>query len=278
MLKEKRTITTITNTVRRCDDKVPLTKTWESLNQRYGVGSVIGARLHLSEHDHRTLRNLLQQNMTFDPLTQTAKDLQDDRIGLGSKFRNEKVSGNSVEADMVLIGAGACGLILPSGSYTLPTCAALSIPARELHGLKRVVLIENLPVMYALNRYRWPDDLAGVPMLFRGSPQYNAKAVSLALEGVESVICFPDYDPQGLMNSLTQRRGIAVILPTNWTIGRIVSDKRDKPVDFENQQAAREWLSTRQFPPVKRMLEERLAISQESMAGESLEMYTLPDP
>ncbi len=272
-----RTLETITNALRRCDATVPLTKTWETLNQLFGVGtpSSTRTRLALSERDHETLRRLTQRHMTFDPLTQTTDDLKGDRMKLAGTTRNEKVSGQAVSAGIVMVGSATGVLHLASGTYRLPPGATLNVPTAELHGCTRVVLIENLPVMYNLVRYRWPDGVADLPMLFRGSPQHTPAAVTKALAGVTEVICFPDYDPQGLMNSLTQKFATALILPSPQTIDRIVDRQLDKPDDFTRQQGARDWLSTRQYPPVKRLLEQRLAISQESMAGSELVVYPM---
>ncbi|OWG36858.1 hypothetical protein CAQ69_18730 [Stutzerimonas stutzeri] len=272
-----RTIETITNALRRCDRKVNLTKTWYCLHQSYGIGtpSSSGASLKLSEQDHSTLRALIQRHTSFDPLKQTTAELKGDRMELALKTRNEKLSSQTVSAGIVMVGSPTHALTLASGTYQLPPGSTLNVPAEELHGTHRVVLIENLPVMYHLARYRWPQDIVEIPMLFRGSPQFTPAAVTKALAGVHEVVCFADYDPQGLMNCLTQRRACAMVLPTDEAILRITSTGLDKPADFANQQAAREWLNTLQLPPVQRMLAQKLAISQESMAGSELILYQL---
>lgn len=276
MITDKRSITTITNAVRRRSDKVQLNATWAQLNQNYGIGTQIGSgTLQLTESDHRTLRAMLKRDMTFDPLLQGTSDLNGDRLELAAKTRNEKVSRATIADQIVMVAALSGELTLASGAYRHPAGGTLSVPANELQGLNRVLLVENLHVMFSLHRYQWPEEVRHLPMLFRGSPQLTPAAVMKALNGVSEVVCFPDYDPQGLMNTFTLKAS-AIVLPTSETIERIVDARLDKPADFAKQVAARNWLRKLQNGPVETLLSRELAISQESMAGMQLEVLRLP--
>ncbi|HFI2215130.1 TPA: hypothetical protein ACGPO2_001601 [Pseudomonas aeruginosa] len=275
MLTDKRSVTTVTNAVRRHSDKVQLNATWTRLNMDYGIGTRIGSALQLTEADHQTLRAMLQRAMAFDPLLHGASVLSGDRIELASRTRNEKVSRTKIADRIVMVASLSGELTLASGSFRHPIGGTLSVPAKEMHGLDRVLLIENLHVMFALHQYLWPDEVRHLPMLFRGSPQITPAAVKNALSGVSEVVCFPDYDPQGWMNTLTLKAR-TIVLPTSSTIARVVADRLDKPMDFAKQHEAQNWLRALQIEPVEAFLRREVAISQETMAGMALELFELP--
>lgn len=274
MLNDRRSIGTVTAALRNNSDKVRLNATWHRIHHHYGIGTVIGANaLHLSETDHRTLLALLQKDVNLNALQQNSDTLKGDRMALAEQTKNEKLSRLAVAADIVMVASLSGELALSSGNYCHPAGAALLVPAENLHGLAQLVLVENLSVMYNLQRYLWPQSVRNLPMLFRGSPQHSPAAVTIALTQVPAVICFPDYDPQGLMNSLTQHHARAVIIPTATTVNSLVKAGLNKPADWARQQSARDWLRSRQLAlPLRRMLDHELALSQESMAGRELEI------
>lgn len=276
MLTDKRSINTVVIALRRDSGKVQMNSTWLRLHRDYCIGVRLGSTaLRLTEEDHRTLRAMLMRDMTFDPLLHGLEVFEGDRLDLAGRVRNEKL-GRATVADQIVMVASLSGeLPLASGTYKHPVGGTMSVPAAELHGLKRVLLVENLHVMFALQRYRWPEEVRDLPMLFRGSPQITPAAVTIALSRIEQVVSFPDFDPQGWMNTLTTD-SCAIVLPSAETIESIVKTRLDKPADFAEQSSARIWLSNCLLEPVRMMLRRELAISQESMAGMSLEMADLP--
>lgn len=275
MLINKRSIHTVTAALRRNSSKVSLNSTWIRLNEDYGIGTLIGtSTLRLSEADHGTLRAMLKRDMTFDPLVDSAAALEGDRMELAHKVRDEKVSRKTVADHIVMVAALSGEMTLASGTYRHPVGGTLSVPADELHGIKQVLLIENLHVMFALQRYQWPEEVKHLPMLFRGSPQITPKAVKSALSGIEQLISFPDFDPQGWMNTLTAKAH-AIIIPSAEAVKRIVDAKLDKPRDFDKQLNARIWLGKHEVEQVRAMLRDELAISQESMAEMPLDLLAL---
>lgn len=276
MLTDKRQLTTVINAIRRHQLKVTLTETWRQVHQNYGVGTKHGtSALLLTEADHRTLRALVMRDMTLDPLLHSSASLEGDRLQLAAISRNEKVGGRPVADGLVMLAHPTGSVRLPSGVYQHPRGGTLNVQATDLQGLERVILVENLSVMLAAHRYPFPAEIQDVPMLFRGDRQWSPKAVSAARERVAEVVAFPDFDPQGLMNTLTAGAA-AVVVPTAATITQIVDARLNKPADFEKQGAAVEWLGKVGGQPIASdMLNRRLAISQESMAGQALEVVML---
>ncbi len=275
MLTNKRHLTAIMNAVRRNQDRVTLTDTWRQIHQDYDVGTMHGASaLLLTEADRRTLRALVKRDMSLDPLVHNTAVLEGDRLALAAISRNEKVSGRAVGEGLVLVAHPSGKVRLPFGDYQHPRGGTLNIQAVDLHGMAKVLLVENLSVLLAAHRYHLPSELQDVPMLFRGDRQWSPKAVSTAREGVAELISFPDYDPQGLMNSLTAGAA-AIVVPTPATIAHILECRLNKPADFDKQAAAVEWLEREGLPITADMLGRRLAISQESMAGQALELIAL---
>ena len=275
MLTNKRYLTAIMNAVRRNQDKITLTDTWRQIHQLYGVGTKLGtSALLLTAADHQTLLALVRKDMSLDPLEHSTAALEWDRLALAAISRNEKVSGRAVGEGLVLVAHPSGRVLLPSGEYQHPRGGTLNVQAIDLHGVEKVLLVENLSVMIAAHRYQLPAELQDVPMLFRGDRQWSPRAVSAAREGGADLISFPDYDPQGLMNSLTAGAS-AVVVPAPATIARILEARLNKPADFDRQSAAAEWLERRGRTIVADMLRRRLAISQESMAGQVLELIAL---
>lgn len=275
MLTNKRHLTAIMNAVRRNKDKISLTDTWRQIHQLYGVGTKHGtSALVLTAEDHQTLLALVRKDMSLDPLEHSTAALEGDRLALAAISRNEKISGRAVGEGLVLVAHPSGRVLLPSGEYQHPRGGTLNVQGIDLHGLERVLLVENLSVMLAAHRYQLPTELQDVPMLFRGDRQWSPRAVSAAREGISDLISFPDYDPQGLMNSLTAGAS-AVVVPASATIARILEARLNKPADFDRQSAAVEWLERGGAAIAADMLCRRLAISQESMAGQVLELIAL---
>lgn len=276
MLTNKRHLTAIMNAVRRNQDKITLTDTWRQIHQLYGVGTKLGtSALLLTAADHQTLLALVRKDMSLDPLKHSTAALEGDRLALAAISRNEKVSGRTVGEGLVLVAHPSGRVLLPSGDYQHPRGGTLNLQAIDLHGLERVLLVENLSVMLAAHRYQLPTELQDVPMLFRGDRQWSPRAVSAAREGISDLISFPDYDPQGLMNSLTAGAS-AVVVPAPATIARILEARLNKPADFDRQSSAVEWLARGGAAIAADMLCRRLAISQETMADQALELLALP--
>lgn len=255
--------------------KVPTNATWLRLHTDYNIGTMLGGKnLALTETELHTVRMMLKKEAGIDALQVSLEQLAGDRLALAKRSRNEKLSRFKTADRIVMIASLSGQLKLASGVYSHPIGASISVPAEELGDLDAVLLIENQAVMYAIHEYRWPHEVEHLPMLFRGSPQITPAAVAKVLSGVSRVVCFPDYDPQGWMNTLTAKAE-SIVVPSASAIEEIVAEEWDKPQDYENQHVAREWLGRVDTPRVRDMLERKLALSQESMAGMELEILSL---
>ncbi|MGO3987219.1 hypothetical protein ABI582_22945 [Pseudomonas sp. SAS7] len=271
-----RAIKPVVIAIRQDARRVKINATWELLNETYGIGKKLnGSYLALTEVELATVRRMLKKETGVDALLVSLDDLEGDRLALAKKSRNEKLARLTTGHRIVMAASVNGQLQLASGVYNHPVGGTLSVPAEEFHGLDTVLLVENQAVMYAVREYCWPDEVKHLPMLFRGSPQITPAAVTKALSGVRQIICFPDYDPQGWMNTLTAKAH-GIVVPSLNAIREILIEEWDKPKDYERQQVAREWLKGRvDIPLVQSMLEHELALSQESMAGMELEMLPL---
>lgn len=270
-----RAIKPVVIAIRQDARKVKINATWLSLHITYSIGKRLGATyLTLTNAELHTVRMMLQRETGIDALLVSMEELEGDRLALAKKSRNEKLA-RLRPGDFVVMVASLSGQIqLASGVYSHPARGTLNVPAEELHGLDTVILVENQAVMFAVNEYHWPSNVMHLSMLFRGSPQITPAAVTRALAGVKNVICFPDFDPQGWMNTLTARAQ-GIVVPSANTIAEVVACQLDKPQDYENQDGAREWLQRVAIPMVQDMLLRKLALSQESMAGMELEYLPL---
>ncbi|MFJ3681465.1 hypothetical protein [Pseudomonas sp. NPDC090208] len=266
-----RAIKTVVVAIRQDSLKVKINATWSLLNTTYSIGKRQGAGyLTLTNAELHTVRMMLKQETGIDALLVSMEELEGDRLTMAQKTRNEKLARLQPGHLIVMVASLSGQIQLASGEYTHPVGGTLSVPAQELHGLDTVILVENQAVMFAVSEYHWPSEVMHVPMLFRGSPQITPAAVTRALSGVKNVISFPDFDPQGWMNTLTTKAQ-GILIPSENTIAKIVASDRDKPKDYERQDVAREWLKHVAIPTVQDMLSRKLALSQESMAGMELE-------
>ncbi|QFG30067.1 hypothetical protein F6476_13095 [Pseudomonas umsongensis] len=273
-----RAIKPVVIAIRQDARKVQINTTWSRLNNDYKIGKKLGNNyLTLTESDLQTVRLMLKKETGVDALNLSLEELEGDRLAVAKKSRNEKLARTKTGDRIVMVASVSGQLQLATGVYTHPVGGSLSVPAEELHGLDTVLLVENQAVMYAVHEYRWPNEVKHLPMLFRGSPQITPAAVTKALSEVKRVICFPDYDPQGWMNTLTAKAH-GIVVPSMSAIEEIVSEEWDKPQDYQKQQVAREWLGKVDLPLVQDMLKLELALSQESMAGMELEFLALEPP
>lgn len=276
----KSILLTIDKALRSYTDTVVMNRTWQQLHNTFEIGQLTGAnKLALSSKDHRHLRDLVSQHTGIDPLdVDSEKSLNNiihgSRIDIAKHLPNEKLSGRPVSDDVVLVGSPTGCLRLAGGDITLLPGMTLNCHYSDLRGLRQVVLVENLAVMYHLHQFQWPDGFENSVMLFRGAVKQSPLAVTQAVNFVDEVVCFPDYDPQGLMNSLTQRKSIATILPSAESISVLTARGLNKSPVFAAQDDARMWLThnAANLPYVERMLRERLALSQEGMLGFELDV------
>lgn len=284
-LDNKQTLKSIENALVEARSQVPLTATWRDLHTGYGIGSIKGKQLRLSPEDRTSLRELVKARCNIDLLAGAGKGLSQisnlDRMTLSGMMANEKFSGVPVAEEAVLVGSPTGQLTLAGGTVQLPTGMLVSCHYTQLHGLPRVVQVENLAPMYALDQYQWPEETGTAVMLFRGSPQHSPAAVRKALAEVDEVICFPDYDPQGLRNSFTENSRLAgVILPSRSTIETLMAANLNQPEKFAKQENARRWLEAHRSDneSVDFVLSRRVALSQEAMTGCALEFQTTSGP
>ncbi|MAG64982.1 MAG: hypothetical protein CMK74_03805 [Pseudomonadales bacterium] len=273
-LGNKQTLKSIEAALVEARSQLALTATWRDLHIGYDIGTIKGKRLLLSSADRAALRELVKVHCNIDLLAGAGGSLKQisgsDRTALSQQIPNEKLSGLPVAADMVLLGNPRGVLALPSGVINLAPGMLVSCHYAQLHGLERIVVVENLSPMYALANYHWPGDTATAVMLFRGSPQHSSAAVSKALEGVREVFCFPDYDPQGLRNSFTENARLSgLIAPSEATVEHLLTMGLNKTIEFEKQADARSWLKNHRHDDalVAPMLSQRIALSQEAMVG-----------
>jgi len=252
-------------------DSVVLNKTWEDIHAFLGIGTRRHRHLLLTRQDRETLNTMVSQRISVDLRSGGGKAVTGlaslGRAELSQVTPYEKLSGKPVTEDIVLIGSPSGVVKLPDTSIALPAGMAVNCHYAHLHNLDTVVMVENLASMYCLNSYPFPECFRDAVMLFRGSPQLTPVAVSKAIEGVGQVICFPDYDPQGLMNSLTQRKSVGMLVPSMADIQHLLALKLNKAADFDKQDAARRWLAVHaaHLPCVSFMLNHRVALSEEAM-------------
>ncbi|MBM7059341.1 hypothetical protein JQX08_01345 [Pseudomonas sp. UL073] len=258
--------------IREGKDSIHLNKTWLRIHEFGRVGTRSGTRLTFSQPDRRNLHQLLLDQTGFDAWKDDLALLNQGRANVALTFRNEKLAKKKVREDLVTVSSRSGTVRLASGDYRHPRGGCIQVPFSEIHQAASVVLVENLSVMLIPEEYLWPDIISEeAVLLFRGGPQDNPAAVTQALSGVAEIVAFPDFDPQGLLNSLTLKRCVGIIHPSAIAAQAAKACQRDKPSSFAQQHDARRWLEAkRSIQFVDYMLRDGVAITQESMQGVEL--------
>ncbi|MFV9533275.1 hypothetical protein ACNUI4_12845 [Pseudomonas aeruginosa] len=116
LLQSKRVVEMISRVVRMASTEVALGDVWLQIHQAYGVGRISGRRLLLDAEDRKALRSLAERHTGWDPHVAGSK-IQGGRAELAASMRNEKLSGERVAKDLVLVSA-------PSGKIQLGTLSS----------------------------------------------------------------------------------------------------------------------------------------------------------
>lgn len=275
VLRSKRSIEMISKLVRMGNDSVGLGKLWKTIHRDYGVGEVNGSKLLLSPADRQALRNLLIEKVNWDPVA--SRKVEGSRLELASHTRVEKASNEVIGRNLVLVSSPEGRVDLAGYQYMIPTGGTLALQVDLLARLDRVVMVENLAVLLGAHLYKMPEELAGAPWVFRGSPQFSPATAAMLANDTPNVFYFPDTDPQGLANSLNATNCSGVISCTLDGFHDLKDSNLDKPHDYMNQLHVMDGLLRSGHPLATLLKELRTAFSQESMTGRQLKIWhTVP--
>jgi hypothetical protein len=273
MMHSKRVVEMISRVVRQGTTDVALGDVWSRIKKQHNIGTVKGRRLLLDHLDRKALRSLLTRTVGWDPHV-AGSQVQGSRAELASSTRDEKLSGEAVAKSLVLVAAPSGELALRDGiQRILPGCL-LAVPAEAMFHLTRIIVVENLQAMLDAHRYQLPEELIGVPFVFRGSPQFSIAAVTVLAELMPEVFYFPDADPQGLANSLGAANCKGILSCSADALQAIYEAGRSKPDDYTNQQRLMPGLLATGHPLAEIIKQYRAGFSQESMLGQSLVFFT----
>lgn len=258
--------------IRLGSTEVMLGDIWANIHHAYGVGRVVGKVLVLDADDRKALRGLLMKHAGWDPFVQGAK-VSGSRSELASKTRNEKLSGEAVAKNMVLVATPGGELTLGDQQWPVMPGCAVAMSASMLEGLPCIIVVENLEVMLQAHRYCVPNELAGAPFVFRGSPQFSPAPVSALATFTPKVIYFPDTDPQGLANSLGAPNCCGIMSCELETFQVLSDAGLDKPQDYIKQHHLMSSLLASGHPLASVIETYKAGFSQESMMAKRLRMW-----
>lgn len=271
VLRSKRSIEMISTLVRMGFESVALGKFWKTIHRDYGVGEVSGSKLLLSPADRQALRSLLIDKANWDPVE--SRKVEGSRLALASHTRVEKASNEAVGRLLVLVSSPQGRVDLGGSRLMIPPGGSLALPVEVLAGIDRFVMVENLAVLLGAHLYQIPEELAGVPWVFRGSPQFSPATAAMLAEETPNVFYFPDTDPQGLANSLNAANCSGVISCNLDGLRELKADGLDKPHDYMNQLQMMEGLTRSGHPLALVLGDLRTGFSQESMARRQLKIW-----
>lgn len=266
LLQSKRVVEMISRAVRMASTEVSLGDIWLQIHQAHGIGRVSGRKLLLDAEDRKALRSLAERHAGWDPHVAGSK-VQGCRAELAAYIRNEKLSGERVAKDLVLVSAPSGKILLGDSIQPLMPGCMLTVPSGLVAGQRRIIIVENLQAMLHASRYALPEDLIDAPFVFRGSPQFSAGAVADLAKRVSEVYYFPDADPQGLVNANKEVLSKGTLAPSPEGFRAMHDAGVSKPQDYEKQARLMPGLLATDNPLVQIIHHYRAGFSQESMAA-----------
>ncbi|ARG86629.1 hypothetical protein AAIH49_31485 [Pseudomonas aeruginosa] len=266
LLQSKRVVEMISRVVRMASTEVALGDVWLQIHQAYGVGRISGRRLLLDAEDRKALRSLAERHTGWDPHVAGSK-IQGGRAELAASMRNEKLSGERVAKDLVLVSAPSGKIQLGDSVQPLMPGCMLTVPSRLVAGQRRIIIVENLQAMLDASRFVLPEGLVDAPFVFRGSPQFSIGAVVDLAKRVPEVYYFPDADPQGLVNANKEVLSKGTLGPSPEAFQTMHDAGVSKLQDYETQASLMPGLLAADNPLAKIIHHYRAGFSQESMAA-----------
>lgn len=212
----KRELRVIERAVNTKCSTVKWNKTWQALHERYAVGRRQGNKLYLNHHDLSELIKIVRGATGLNLLEHSIDDFGD-RIDTAGKIAFEKMSGQGVAHDMVLIRS-LSGTVQLDASYQHPPEGLLWIPLEQALQCKHscMLVVENLAAIRHLHKAQLPSDLIDQNPLvvYRGDKAHSPLPAKQLMEALEMpVYVFPDADPAGIQIALTVPYCKGLVLP-----------------------------------------------------------------
>jgi len=216
MSLSKTELRVIERAVNNKSSTVQLSKTWRALHERYAIGRQQGKELYLSQHDHNELVDIVKGATGLNLLEHSIDDFGD-RIDTAGKIAFEKMSGQGVAHDMVLIRS-LSGTVQLDGSYQHPPEGLLWIPLEQALQCKHscLLVVENLAAMRHLHQAQFPSELIeqNPLVVYRGDKAHSPIPAKQLIEALEiPVYVFADADPAGIKIALAVAHCKGLVLP-----------------------------------------------------------------
>ena len=181
------------------------------LYQEYGFGTMSNDYLHFTADDRASLIELVQQELSGVDLLSDDYPSPQSRIDNAKTNRNEKQNALAVNRDFVLINSLQIFKINQQQFAHIPcTSLGLYIKGDEICSIehKQIVLVENLAVMANLELLNLPKILDDALWLYRGDVKQQQQTGTAyqffkRFKDSHQLICFSDFDPEGIKIALT---------------------------------------------------------------------------
>jgi hypothetical protein len=266
---------------------VKLIKSASLLNQEYGFGTIQHDYLHFTDDDRASLLTIVKKELGVDLLSDDYPSPQS-RIENAKTQRNEKHNALAVSTDFVLINSLQT-LNINQQQLTNTSCTTLGlyIKANEIKSIEhqQIVLVENFAVMANLKLLNLPKSLHGALWLYRGDikkQQQTGIAYQFFRRFKDShqLICFSDFDPEGIKIALTCNASYWLTLKYTADINelRLFGDEGewDKQINSISYLRAKLNLADECQQAFDYMQSNRNTLKQEHMLAKSLALAVYP--
>ncbi|WP_022941562.1 DUF7281 domain-containing protein [Psychromonas hadalis] len=251
------------------------------LHEDYGFGSLDDRFCYFNEKDKQQLIERVQLELQVHLFRDSYPETKS-RIGNAQNNRNEKVGALKVSDDFVLVNS-LDKLCLNQKISINNKLMALGqfICASEVETIEhqQIILVENLAVMANLFLLNIPSELENALWLYRGDTQKHkqtgtANPFFRRFQKTNQLICFSDFDPEGLKIALTSGA-------THWLTLKQKDDIKIalKGDEFEwfKQQNAKQYLSNHtKLPDVITELCNTMNNNQKTLKQEHMLAHSLP--
>ena len=204
----------VQNLLSRGQTRARLNNTWRDIHEETGLGVIAQAHISFTSNELNTLRESIKRDTGLDP-QHAGSQAPTSRLEAAELTTDEKAAiGTVFGAEIRVARVGNAPIQTTEGDATIPPGMALAIHIERLITQdETLVIIENGEAMSEWHRFKFPPELDGALLIYRGHGR-DAKAVKqlLARRDYAQSIGFYDFDPAGLLLALSYRHS-AIIVP-----------------------------------------------------------------
>lgn len=256
-------------------------KTWERVVSGWGIGRFVDKEFKITPAEQVSLRAIFKRETGLDPL---AGDLSGTRMDLARQGADEKLSAQSVFAELAQVARARESVPMKQGPAVTPRGTLLSVNLEDIDpvGLGQVIVVENGWAIRDWSRIQLATGAAAAPLFVYRGHGGSARLLNSWLNQLPREVQrtgFFDWDPAGVCMGVNSALFDSLLVPSAGALEGL--QKHSKLRSFLDQEIIAEAQIARLDGVARRLLRDVLdgqwALTQESMIemGVELELVDL---